>query len=191
MSYTQPQPALPMLAGNWWALLMRGIAAVLFGLAALAWPGVTLLVLIVIFGAYAMVDGVLAIVAGIWGSEGSRWLLLAEGVLGVLAGLVVFFWPGMTALVLLFLISAWAILTGLLKVFMAIGFRRKVENAWLMGLSGVLSILFGVVLAVLPGAALLSLVWLVGIYALIFGAVLIVLGFRARSHRHANESRVE
>ena len=191
MSYTQPQPALPMLAGNWWALLLRGIAAVLFGLAALAWPGVTLLVLIVIFGAYAMVDGVLAIVAGIWGSEGSRWLLLAEGVLGVLAGLVVFFWPGMTALVLLFLISAWAILTGLLKVFMAIGFRRKVENAWLMGLSGVLSILFGVVLAVLPGAALLSLVWLVGIYALIFGAVLIVLGFRARSHRHANESRVE
>ena len=191
MSYTQPQPALPMLAGNWWALLMRGIAAVLFGLAALAWPGVTLLVLIVIFGAYAMVDGVLAIVAGIWGSEGSRWLLLAEGVLGVLAGLVVFFWPGMTAMVLLFLISAWAILTGLLKVFMAIGFRRKVENAWLMGLSGVLSILFGVVLAVLPGAALLSLVWLVGIYALIFGAVLIVLGFRARSHRHANESRVE
>ena len=191
MSYTQPQPALPMLAGNWWALLLRGIAAVLFGLAALVWPGVTLLVLIVFFGAYALVDGVLAIVAGIWGSEGSRWLLLAEGVLGVLAGLVVFFWPGMTALVLLFLISAWAILTGLLKVFMAIAFRRKVENAWLMGLSGVLSILFGVVLAVLPGAGLLSLVWLVGIYALIFGVVLIVLGFRARSHRHANGSRVE
>ena len=190
MSYTQPQPALPMLASNWWALFLRGIAAVLFGLAALFWPGVTLLVLIVFFGAYAMVDGVLAIVAGIWGSEGSRWLLLAEGVLGVLAGIVVFFWPGMTALVLLFLISAWAILTGLLKVFMAIAFRRKVENAWLMGLSGVLSVLFGVVLAVLPGAAVLSVVWLVGIYALIFGVVLIVLGFRARGHRQANGSRV-
>ena len=190
MSYTQPQPALPMLAGNWWALLLRGIAAVLFGLAALFWPGVTLLVLIVFFGAYAMVDGVLAIVAGIWGSEGSRWLLLAEGVLSVLAGLVVFFWPGMTALVLLFLISAWAILTGLLKVIMAIAFRRKVENAWLMGLSGVISVLFGVVLAVLPGAALLSLVWLLGIYALILGVVLIVLGFRARGHRQANASRV-
>src|SRR5215211_7823201 len=188
MSYTQPQPALPMLASNWWALLMRGIAAVLFGLAALFWPGVTLLVLIVFFGAYAMVDGVLAIVAGIWGSEGSRWLLLAEGVLGVLAGLVVLFWPGMTALVLLFLISAWAIFTGLLKVIMAIFFRREVENAWLMGLSGVLSVLFGVVLAVLPGAGLLSLVWLIGIYALIVGVVLIVLGFRMRG-QHASGSR--
>src|SRR3712207_6950850 len=136
---------------------------------ALFWPGLTLLVLFVFFGAYALVDGVLAIVAGIWGSEGSRWLLLAEGVLSVLAGLVVFFWPGMTALVLLFLISAWAILTGLLKVIMAIAFRRKVENAWLMGLSGVISILFGIVLAGLPGAGVLSLVWLPGIFALILG----------------------
>jgi uncharacterized membrane protein HdeD (DUF308 family) len=190
MSYTQPQPALPMLAGNWWALLLRGIAAVLFGLAALFWPGLTLVVLIAFFGAYALVDGVFAIVAGIRGSEGSRWLLLAEGVLGVLAGLVVFFWPGMTATVLLFLISAWAIFTGLLKVVMAIAFRRRIENEWLMGLSGVLSVLFGVVLAVWPGAGLLSLVWLVGIYALIFGVALIVLGFRARGHAQASGSRV-
>ena len=169
---------------------MRGIAAVLFGLAALFWPGLTLVLLIVFFAAYALVDGVFAIVAGLRGSEGSRWLLLAEGVLGVLAGLVAFFWPGMTATVLLFLISAWAILTGLLKVFMAIAFRRKVENVWLMGLSGVLSVLFGVVLAVWPGAGLLSLVWLVGIYALIFGVALIVLGFRARGHTQASGSRV-
>jgi uncharacterized membrane protein HdeD (DUF308 family) len=190
MSYTQPQPALPMLAGNWWALLLRGIAAVLFGLAALFWPGLTLVVLIVFFGAYALVDGVFAIVAGIRGSEGSRWLLLAEGVLGALAGLVVFFWPGMTATVLLFLISAWAIFTGLLKVVMTIAFRREVENEWLMGLSGALSVLFGVVLAVWPGAGLLSLVWLVGIYALIFGVALIVLGFRARGHAQASGSRV-
>jgi uncharacterized membrane protein HdeD (DUF308 family) len=190
MSYTQPQPALPMLAGNWWALLLRGIAAALFGLAALFWPGLTLFVLIVFFGAYALVDGVFAIVAGIRGSEGSRWLLLAEGVLGVLTGLVAFFWPGMTAVVLLFLISAWAIFTGLLKVVMAIGFRRNVENAWLMGLSGALSVLFGIVLAVWPGAGLLSLVWLVGIYALIFGVVLIVLGFRARGSGQSDESRV-
>ena len=190
MSYTQPQPALPMLAGNWWALLLRGIAAVVFGLAALFWPGLTLFVLIVSFGAYALVDGTLAILAGIRGSEGSRWLLLAEGVFGVLAGLAAFLWPGMTAVVLLLLISAWAIFTGLLKVVMAIFFGREVENAWLMGLSGVLSILFGVVLAAWPGAGLLSLVWLIGIYALIFGVALIVLGFRARGHRQANGSRV-
>jgi uncharacterized membrane protein HdeD (DUF308 family) len=188
MTYSQPQPALPTLATNWWALLLRGIAAVLFGLAALFWPGLTLFVLIVFFGAYVLVDGVLAIVAGIWGSEGRRWLLLAEGVLGVLAGLIAFFWPGMTALLLLFVISAWAIFTGLLKVVMAIFFRREVENAWLMGLSGVLSVLFGVILAVLPGAGLLSLVWLIGIYALIVGVVLIVLGFRMRG-QHASGSR--
>src|SRR5215207_2455203 len=102
MTYAEPQSVLPMIAGNWWALLLRGIAAVLFGLAALFWPGLTLFVLIIFFGAYALVDGVLAIMAGIRGSEGSRWLLLAEGVVGVLAGLVAFFWPGMTALVVLF-----------------------------------------------------------------------------------------
>src|SRR3712207_5115512 len=95
---------------------------------ALFWPGLTLFVLIVFFGAYALVDGILAIVAGIRGSEGSRWLHLAEGVLGVLAGLAVLFWPDMTALVLLFLISAWAIFTGLLKVAMAIAFRQNIEN---------------------------------------------------------------
>ena len=188
MTYSQPQPALPTLATNWWALLLRGIAAVLFGLAALFWPGLTLFVLIVFFGAYALVDGILAIVAGIRGSEGRRWLLLAEGVLGVLAGLITLFWPGMTALLLLFVISAWAIFTGLLKVVMAIFFRREVENAWLMGLSGVLSVLFGVILAVLPGAGLLSLVWLIGIYALIVGVVLIVLSVRMRG-QHASGSR--
>src|SRR5215203_3573070 len=96
MSYTQPQPALPALAGNWWAVLLRGIVAVLFGLAALFWPGPTLYVLIVCFGAYALVDGLLAVVAGIRASGGRRWLLLAEGTLGLLAGLVVLFWPGTT-----------------------------------------------------------------------------------------------
>jgi uncharacterized membrane protein HdeD (DUF308 family) len=187
MSYTQPQPMLPTLAGNWWALLVRGIAAVLFGLAALFWPGLTLFVLIVFFGAYVLVDGVFALVAGIRGSGDRRWLLLAEGALGILAGLIAFFWPGQTALVLLYVIAAWAILTGILKVVMAISLRREIENEWLMGLGGVLSVLFGLILAVLPGVGLLSLVWLIGIYALIFGIALIVLGFRVRGHRQ--ESR--
>jgi len=189
MSYTQPQTMLPALAGNWWALLVRGIAAVLFGLAAFFWPGLTLFVLIVFFGAYALVDGILALVAGMRSSGGRRGLLLAEGVLGVLAGLVAFFWPGMTALVLLYVIAAWAIFTGILKVVMAISLRRELENEWLMALSGVLSVLFGLILAILPGVGLLSLVWLIGIYALIFGVALIVLGFRVRGHRQGS-SRV-
>jgi uncharacterized membrane protein HdeD (DUF308 family) len=183
MSYTQPQPMLPTLAGNWWALLLRGIAAVLFGLAALFWPGLTLYVLVLFFGAYVLVDGVLAIVAGIRGSGGRRWLLLAEGALGVLAGLVAFFYPGITALVLLYVIAFWAIFTGILRVVTAISLRRELENEWLMVLSGVLSVLFGVILAALPGVGLLSLVWLVGIYAIVFGVALMILGFRVRGHR--------
>ncbi|HEX2741771.1 MAG TPA: HdeD family acid-resistance protein [Rubrobacter sp.] len=190
MSLTQPQPILPMVAGNWWALLLRGIAAVLFGLAALFWPGLTLYVLVIFFGAYVLVDGVFAIAAGIRGSGGRGWLLLAEGVLGVLAGLVALFWPGISALVLLYVIAAWAIFTGILKVVIAISLRREIENEWLMILSGVLSVVFGVVLAALPGVGLLSLVWLVGIYALIFGVALIVLGFRVRGHRRENSGEV-
>jgi uncharacterized membrane protein HdeD (DUF308 family) len=190
MGHTQPQPALPTASGNWGAMVLRGIAAVLFGLAALLWPGMTLLVLLVIFALYALVDGLFAIVAGIRDTGGRRWLLLAEGVLGLLAGLVVLFWPGETALVLVYVISAWAILTGLLKVIMAISFRRQVENWWLMGLGGALSVLFGGILGFLPGAGLLTLVWLVGIYALILGVVLIALGFLDRGHPQANVSRV-
>lgn len=168
--------------------MIRGIAAVLFGLAALFWPGLTLFVLIYLFGAYALVDGVFAIAAGIRGSGGRRWLLVAEGILGVLAGLIAFFYPNITAFVLLYVIAFWAIFTGVFEVVMAISLRREIENEWLMGLGGVLSVLFGVVLAVLPGVGLLSLVWLIGIYALVFGVSLIALGFRVRSH--TQESRV-
>jgi uncharacterized membrane protein HdeD (DUF308 family) len=124
------------------------------------------------------------------GSWGRRWLLLAEGALSLLAGLVVLFWAGTTALVLVYVFSAWAIFTGLLKVVMAISFRREIENGWLMGLGGALSVLFGVILGFLPGAGLVTLVWLVGIYALILGVALVMLGFLDRGQRHANGSRV-
>jgi uncharacterized membrane protein HdeD (DUF308 family) len=190
MSYTQPQPALPTMAGTWWVMVLRGIVAVLFGLAALFWPGLTLFVLFVCFGVYAMVDGLLAIVTGIRASGGRRWLLLAEGAFGFLAGLVVLFWPGTTALVLVYVISAWAIFTGLLKVVMAVAFRREIESGWLMILGGVLSMVFGVILGAMPGAGLVTLVWLVGIYALILGVALVVLGFLDRGQRQASGSRV-
>jgi uncharacterized membrane protein HdeD (DUF308 family) len=155
------------------------------------WPGPTLYVLIIFFGAYALVDGLFAIAAGIRGGTAARrrWLLLAEGGLGVVAGLVTFFYPGMTALVLLYVIAFWAIFTGILKIVMAISLRREIENEWLMGLSGVVSVLFGILLAVLPGVGLLSLVWLIGIYAIVFGVAQIALGFRVRSHRRDTPSR--
>jgi uncharacterized membrane protein HdeD (DUF308 family) len=162
------------MAGRmWWALLLRGIAAVLFGLAALFWPDETLWVLIVFFRAYALVAGVFAIVAEIADST-QRWLLITEGVLGVVAGL--------TALVLLYVIAGWAIFTGVLEIMTAISLRREIDNEWLMILGGALSVLFGLLLAFLPGVGLLSLTWLIGIYALIFGVAFIVLGFRVRGH---------
>ena len=107
---------------------------------------------------------------------------MAEGVLGVVAGLITLFWPGLTALALLYVIAYWAIFTGILRVVIAVSLRREIENEWLMALSGVLSVLFGLILAALPGVGLLSLVWLVGIYALVFGFALIVLGLRVRGH---------
>ena len=180
MSYPQPQPILPTLTTNWWALLLRGISAVLFGLAALFWPGLTLFALIVFFGAYTLVDGIFAIVAGIRGSGGRRWLLLAEGVLGVLVGLIAFFSPGMTALVFLYVIAAWAIFTGILKVVMAIWLRQEINNEWTMALSGLLWVLLGVVLTVLPGVGLLSLAWLIGVFALGAGLTLLALAVRLR-----------
>ena len=180
MSYTQPQPILPTLTTYWWALLFRGIAAVLFGLAALFWPGLTLFTLIVFLGAYTLVDGILAIVTAIRGSGSRRWLLLAEGVLGVLVGLIALFSPVGTALMFLYVIAAWAILTGVLKVVMAVWLRREIDNEWTMALSGGLWVLLGVVLAVLPGVGLLSLSWLIGVFALGAGLTFLVLAFRVR-----------
>ena len=190
MSTAQPQPILPTLTTNWWALLLRGIAAVLFGLAALFWPGLTLFALIVFFGAYTLVDGIFAIVAGIRSSGGRRWLLLAEGVLGVLVGLIAFFSPGMTALVFLYVIAAWAVFTGILKVVMAIWLRREIDNEWTMALSGGLWVILGVVLTVLPGVGLLSLAWLIGVFALGAGLTLLVLAFRVQGQPASVSGRV-
>jgi uncharacterized membrane protein HdeD (DUF308 family) len=191
VSHAQGQPMLPTLASYWWALLFRGIAAMLFGLAALFWPGLTLFTLIVFFGAYTLVDGVFAIVTAIRGSGGRRWLLLADGVLGVLVGLIAFFSPGATALVFLYVIAAWAVLTGVLKVVMAIWLRREIDNEWTMALSGVLWVLLGVVLAVLPGVGLLSLSWLIGVFALGAGLTFLVLAFRVRGQTTPAGGRVK
>ena len=188
MSQTQREPTSAPLPGNWWALALRGVAAVLFGLAALAWPGLTLAVLVVIYGAYAVVDGIFAVVAGFRSVDGRRRaLLLAEGILGVAAGLIALAWPGITAIVLLYIISFWAILGGLLRIVTAILLRREIENEWAMVASGVLSVLLGVILGVLPGVGLLSLAWLIGVFALGVGVTLIWLAFKVRG-RNANQS---
>lgn len=180
-----------VLTRNWWALALRGILAILLGLAAIVLPGVTLAVLITLFGAYAVVDGVLAIIAGVRAAEHHErwWSPVLKGLAGIAAGVMAFIWPALTALALLYLIAGWAIVTGVLEVVAAVHLHRA-HGEWLLIINGVLSILFGLLIVVWPGAGLITLLWMIGVYAVIFGATLLVLAIRLRSlhGRHAPAS---
>src|SRR5918997_3377694 len=183
--------AAPGESGHWWALGIRGVIAVLFGLAALLRPGLALGALILLFGAYALVDGTFAIVGVFNGSRGGtpRWFLPVEGVVGILAGLIAFLLPGMTALALLYLIALWSIVTGVFEAATAIRLRREIQGEWALVAGGIISVLFGVVLAVLPAVGILSLIWLIGVYAIVFGVLLIVTAFRVRSNEGGGQGR--
>lgn len=171
------------LTRYWWTAVLRGAAAVLFGLMALIWPGPTVLALVILFGAYALVDGVFALGAALAGGRrGTRrrgWLAV-EGVAGILAGILTFAWPGATTLVLLWVIAAWAVVTGILEIIASIGLRREMRGEWLLALSGAASVLFGFVLATWPATGALALVVFIGAYAIVFGVLLIGLGLRLR-----------
>ena len=175
-----------VLGRHWWILALRGLVAILFGVMAFAWPRITLAILVLLFGAYALVDGVFAIVAAVSAPKELRkwWMLLIEGLIGVGVGVVSFVWPGITALALLWLIAFWAVLTGILEIGTAIQLRKVIEGEWLMILSGILSILFGLLLVVMPGAGALAVIWIIGLYAVIFGVLLVALAFRMRSFRN-------
>jgi uncharacterized membrane protein HdeD (DUF308 family) len=192
MSRAHPQPATRDHTPSWWVLALRGLVAILFGLAALFWPGLILTVLIVFFGAYALVDGVLALIAAFRSSGHGmrRPLLLIEGLIGILFGILALFWPGLTALALLYIVAFWVILSGIARIAMAIMLRREIENEWSIALSGVLSVILGIVLLLLPGAGLLAYTWLIGILALAVGAALIYYAFRVRGQRASGTSRV-
>ena len=171
------------LAKNWWMLLLRGIAAIIFGVLALTWPGMTLVTLILFYGAYVLVDGVLAIVAAITGGAlMPRWWLAIVGLLGIAAGVLTFLMPGLTAIVLLYFIAGWAIATGVLQIIGAIKLRKEIDNEWLLILGGILSVLFGVAMIAAPGAGALALITVIGIYAMIVGALLVALSFRLKKH---------
>jgi uncharacterized membrane protein HdeD (DUF308 family) len=177
--------AIAGLARYWWVVALRGLAGIAFGLLALIWPGATLAVLILLYGAYALADGVLSIGTGIRGDAEHRLAMLLNGVLGIAAGIVTFVWPGLTALALLYIIAAWAILTGVLQVFAAVRLRRVIPNEWSLILAGALSVVFGIVLIAAPGAGALALILLIGAYALVFGVMLLILSWRLRAHRQA------
>src|SRR6266540_4229227 len=170
------------LTRSWWILAIRGIAAILFGIAAFVWPSITLAALVLLFGAYALVDGIFAVIAGISvRKEQERWwMMILEGVAGIVIGVLTFLYPGITALVLLYFIAAWSIVTGAFEIAAAIRLRREIEGEWLLGLAGFASLLFGVLLVILPGP---------GALALIFGVLMLILAFRLRGLRDTMERR--
>ena len=169
------------LASNWGLLLLRAMLSIAFGLIALLMPGPTLAALILIFGAYALVDGGLALILAITG-KGDRgfWVLFLVGIAGIGAGLVTFFYPGLTAIALLAVIATWAILTGAFAIASAIVLRKEITGEWVLATTGVLSMLFGVLLLIWAPAGLLALIWLIGIYAMAWGIAMIPLAMRLR-----------
>src|SRR5688500_1132501 len=183
-----------VLTRNWWAIALRGVAAIIFGLLTFVMPGITLAALVLLFGAYAIVDGVFNLVAVARGQAGERdeprWLLVLEGIVSIAAGLVAFLWPGLTALALVYLIGAWAIVKGVLEVIAAVRLRRQIENEWWLGVSGALSIVFGALVMIAPGAGALALAFWIGAYAIVFGALLVGLALRLRSVRSRTQPRM-
>ena len=173
-------PALSILsafAKNWWVLLVRGVLAVLFGLLALALPGLTLVTLVLLYGVYAFADGLTAL----WVGGGSRaWPLVLTGAIGILAGIFIFIFPGITAIALLYVIAVWAIIRGIFEIITAIRLRKEIANEWALLIGGVVSIIFGLLLAAYPRAGALAMVWVIAVYALVFGVMMIVLAFRVR-----------
>jgi uncharacterized membrane protein HdeD (DUF308 family) len=171
------------LARNWWVVLLRGAAGGLFGFVTFVAPRISLAALVLVFGAYAFVDGTLAIVSAIRrrGPSERWWALLLEGVTGVAVGIATLVWPGITALGLLYVIAAWALVTGALEIAVAIRLRKVITGEWLLVLGGIASIGLGVLLVLFPRAGALAVVLWIGAYALVFGALLIVLGLRLRS----------
>ena len=193
-THVEPGPRMPLvgsavlaaLAENWWLLLLRGLVAIAFGVIAFFWPDITLVALTYLFGIYAIVDGVVAIWAAFnapLGDAGPRWWLGLSGVVSILAGIAAFAYTGMTTLVLLMVIAIWAIIIGLVQIWGAIELRKIMDDPWLLGLTGALAIVFGVILIAKPDAGALALVWTIGWYAIVFGSLHIALAFRLRKFK--------
>jgi uncharacterized membrane protein HdeD (DUF308 family) len=168
------------VARHWPLILVRGLAAIAFGILCFVWPAITLLALVVLYGVYAIVDGVAAIV---WGSRSHWWSMMVVGAISVLSGLIAFFWPGITALALLYVIAAWAIVRGVAEIGAALHLRGRVGHEGLLALAGFVSILFGVLIALFPGAGALSVLWLIGSFAIVFGIFTVALALSLRTRR--------
>jgi uncharacterized membrane protein HdeD (DUF308 family) len=172
---------LGLVARDWWVFAIRGIGALVFGILAFVWPQTTLTVLVYLFGAYVLVDGVSLLIALVRGDPVARrhgWAVAIMGVLGIVVGVVTFVAPGLTALSLLYLVAFWAIATGTFQVIAAVALRRELDGEFWMALGGVASIVFGALLVAFPGDGLITLVWLVGIWSVVFGVSSLGLAYR-------------
>src|SRR5262245_22445000 len=178
---------LGRLAQQWWVLVLRGIIGVLFGILAFAYPSNTIAALVILLGAYMLVDGITALVMAFRVDRGSGWLALS-GLAGIAVGYLTLFYPVVTAYALLYLIAAWAIITGVFEIVAAVEFRLALLDTWLLGLAGALSIALGLLLAAAPDTGLISLIWLMGGYALVFGALYITAGFRLKRTQPAQSA---
>src|SRR5262245_51558238 len=180
------RPMLHALAKCWWLLLLRGIAAILFGVLAFIWPGLTLVTLVLLYGAFALVDGVISLIAAFNGSAKPvpTWWLVVVGLLGIAAGIVTFTWPAITAILLVLFIGAWALVHGVFEIIGAIQLRKEIDNEWMLIISGALSVIFGLLVMIAPGAGALGLIWAIAGYSILFGVPFIGLALRLRKHSH-------
>jgi uncharacterized membrane protein HdeD (DUF308 family) len=186
-------PMIGLFTKNWWVLLSRGIVAVLFGILAITRPGITLAVLVLLFGIYAVIDGCFALFAAIggWSHREDRWLLLLEGFIGIGAGILTLLAPGMIV-ALLFFIAAWALATGVLRIVAAIRLRKEITGEFWLGLSGIASVVFAFLVMMNPAAGALAIGWLIGWYAIFLGVILVMLGIKLHSiHKHGDVPEVK
>ncbi len=176
-----------LLARNWWLFLLRGVAALIFGVLSLVWPGISLATLILLFGAYALVDGAFALAAAIVGRGNAeiRWWLVLVGLIGIGIGIGTYLWPGLTALTLLYFIAGWVIATGVLQIVGAIELRNVIDDEWWLILDGALSVLFGIFLFIMPGAGALALIWLIALFAIAYGILMIGFAFKVKKFKAA------
>lgn len=173
-----------LVSRMWWAIVIRGLCALVFGILTFIWPLATISALILLFGLYALIDGMFNLAAAFSSKDSGsmRWLLILEGLVSIAAGVLTFVWPQVTGMVLLYFIAGWAVITGIFELIAAIRLRKEITGELFLALSGVASIVFGVFLFLYPGAGALTVITIIGIYAIVFGIILLVLGFRLRSH---------
>lgn len=167
----------------WWVLALRGVIAILFGVLAFIWPGLTLLVLVGLFAAFALLSGIVSVIGIIKNKErdDNRWLLLILGLVSIGAGVIAMVHPALTALVLVLVMGANALISGVLDIIAAIRLRKAIHGEWMLVLSGIVSITFGVLVFLFPQAGALAMVWLVSFYAVLAGALLLGAAFRLRT----------